>query len=574
MEGNIRSMNFYKALSFKALFIMLLVLCGICYKGNKAFAQTTDNGTINVTSDTSVVSFSAASIYVGDTVDLKAYESAACKGFVKYEVESGSGSSVNVTAEGILTATSLGTTDVKAIYTSGDFSLTDVVKITVVDTEEFKSACGANIRLNLYNTLFYKDQTFVGDNTTLKSLGDGRFTVDGFSATNIYVIRNSGDKIKVGYLKVKVPKLAAEEYTRAIGTGNFLPDITNIKGSYGVSYTFSNNKVCHCNSGYIVPDSFGTTKVTMYVSSMGGQRKAFTFTFNTTNPKLKKKYMIVAVGGTVELPVTGVVTGSSVGFLNTLNVTAEGLDITGETKGTKSGKIVVDGKPFKFKFIVNNPHFNDMCIRLYPGKKLTIPLKGTKKKSNIEYALDHTKYVKLSGSKVKGKKCGNSYLRAEVDGKSIFIQVAVTTKTAYKAVNRAIKISKTKTHYSQARRMSKGLYDCSSLVYRCYKPYGVRFGQTAAWAPTAAGIGYWCTVNKKILSYRKITDIEKLLPGDLIFFAYAGNNGRYRFISHIQMYVGGGQDVSASSSYNRVIKYGTGAYNNCVVLVARPTGSL
>ena len=84
--------------------------------------------------------------------------------------------------------------------------------------------------------------------------------------------------------------------------------------------------------------------------------------------------------------------------------------------------------------------------------------------------------------------------------------------------------------------MRKGYYDCSSLVSRVYRPYGVYFGVKRGWSPTAAAIGKWCTNNKKVLS-KKAVSYKKLLPGDLVCYSYA-RNGRYRNISHIEIYVG------------------------------------
>ena len=134
-------------------------------------------------------------------------------------------------------------------------------------------------------------------------------------------------------------------------------------------------------------------------------------------------------------------------------------------------------------------------------------------------------------------------------------------------MKKEIAISKTKTRYSQARRMSAHYYDCSSIVWRTYKRYGVNFGVNSSWAPTAASMGYWCQKNNKVI-YRTGVSSSKLLPGDIIFYSYQ-RNGRYKNISHVEMYVGNGKSVSASSSHNKVIHY---AYKNrSVVMIARPT---
>ena len=66
---------------------------------------------------------------------------------------------------------------------------------------------------------------------------------------------------------------------------------------------------------------------------------------------------------------------------------------------------------------------------------------------------------------------------------------------------------------------------------------------------------------------KKALDYTKLVPGDLVFYSYT-KNGRYKNISHIEMYVGNGMSVSASSSRNAVVHYGYGT--NSVVMIARP----
>ena len=147
-------------------------------------------------------------------------------------------------------------------------------------------------------------------------------------------------------------------------------------------------------------------------------------------------------------------------------------------------------------------------------------------------------------------------------------QVEISSKRGYRASKKAIAISKTKTTYSQARRMSKRFYDCSSLVSRVYRKYDVYFGSKSGWSPVAADIGKWCTRNHKVIA-KKAVSYKKLLPGDLIFFS-GWRNGRYKNITHIEIYTGGAKDVSASSRYGKVVHYGYGK-GNSVVLVARPT---
>ena len=96
--------------------------------------------------------------------------------------------------------------------------------------------------------------------------------------------------------------------------------------------------------------------------------------------------------------------------------------------------------------------------------------------------------------------------------------------------------------------------------------YKVYFGVESGWAPTAAEIGKWCADNGKVVAKKGIA-AKKLEPGDLIFYSYS-KNGRYKNISHVEIYVGDGKCVSASVSHNKVVCY---AYRKTsCVLIARP----
>lgn len=109
--------------------------------------------------------------------------------------------------------------------------------------------------------------------------------------------------------------------------------------------------------------------------------------------------------------------------------------------------------------------------------------------------------------------------------------------------------------YSQDKRMQEGWYDCSSLVYRLYKEAGLVL------SGTAAEQGEDC--------YKKAQIINKkdLKPGDLIFYSYE-ENGRFRNISHVAIYVGDGKMVHAANPSRGVVldPLRTGS----VVFYARP----
>lgn len=109
--------------------------------------------------------------------------------------------------------------------------------------------------------------------------------------------------------------------------------------------------------------------------------------------------------------------------------------------------------------------------------------------------------------------------------------------------------------YSQDRRYEEGYYDCSSLVQRLYKEAGIDLPATAATQ------GKYCYDNAMIINKKD------LKPGDLIFYSYE-ENGEFRNISHVAIYVGDGKMVHAANPARGVVL--DPLRTNSVVFYARP----
>lgn len=319
----------------------------------------------------------------------------------------------------------------------------------------------------------------------------------------------------------------------------------------------------------------GSVKVSAVLTAKNGDQLILVATFFVTNPVLQETRLVLAKGVTKPLVVQGTCEVSTIDSAKTeleadgdLAYLSTGLNVYAAAKGTIDISIIVDGKVLTAEIVVTNPKFTSSAMIMYKKQSKTVKLKGLNSTySTVAFSSSNKKVATVSKKGVvKAKKSGRVRIYAQVDGKKIYELVEVSSKAGYQASKKAIAISKTKTKYSQLRRMSKGYYDCSSLVSRVYRPYGVYFGVRRGWSPTAASIGKWCARNKKVLSYKAVS-YKKLLPGDLVCYSYA-RNGRYRNISHIEIYVGNGKNVSASSSNNRVIHYDY--KNGSTKLVARP----
>ena len=109
--------------------------------------------------------------------------------------------------------------------------------------------------------------------------------------------------------------------------------------------------------------------------------------------------------------------------------------------------------------------------------------------------------------------------------------------------------------YDQDRRYEEGYYDCSSLVQRLYKEAGIEL------PATASEQGRYCYQNAMLINRKD------LKPGDLIFYSYE-DNGQFRNISHVAIYVGNGKMVHAANPERGVVL--DSLRDGSVVFYARP----
>jgi len=114
--------------------------------------------------------------------------------------------------------------------------------------------------------------------------------------------------------------------------------------------------------------------------------------------------------------------------------------------------------------------------------------------------------------------------------------------------------------YSEDLRDSGKYYDCSSLAYYSWKNAGINisFGGATTASAEAQGLN----------EAGKIVSFDKMQPGDLIFYSYT-NNGEYKNISHVAIYVGGGKVVEARGEAYGVV-YREVPNIGSIVLIGRP----
>jgi hypothetical protein len=215
--------------------------------------------------------------------------------------------------------------------------------------------------------------------------------------------------------------------------------------------------------------------------------------------------------------------------------------IEAEGSGKTIVTLTINDKVFTVTLNIIKVGINKTTLLL--ATKKTARLKTTGITSGVKWSSTNSKVVKVSSSgKITAKKNGNAVIKAVIktdDGDfTMGCAVSVVSPKRYKAVKKGISIAKTGT-YSQPKRMQKGYYDCSSLVWRAYKYSGTSL-LSSTYAPVAADLGKWIVQKKKKvkggLSYKNVQSM-KLNAGDLMFET-GENNGRYKGIYHVEMITG------------------------------------
>lgn len=356
--------------------------------------------------------------------------------------------------------------------------------------------------------------------------------------------------------------MAETEVTRAVGSAPYQLNLYNAADK-SVRWSSSNVAVAAVNStGQVNPLAVGEAVITAYVKGKSGFETSYTCKFVVTNPVLSLNSVTVAKGYEIVVSISGTKGG---GVWNSANQSVASVYssyeydgnnqavIRGYKKGTTTVSVMVDGVTKTLNVTVTNPSVNKTFNVLYKGAKSVIKVKGKGFGSVVKYSTSNKSVATVSKTGVvKAKKNGFARITVNVDGANINVAVNVGSKKAVKSVMKAVKVEG--AIYSQARRMSKGYYDCSSLVWRSYKSQGAYFGDRH-YAPVAANEALYCVRHKMSVKKRYINKLKKLMPGDLVFYSKPLNNGRYKNIYHVAIYMG--QDVESfgneTYTYGRII---------------------
>lgn len=109
---------------------------------------------------------------------------------------------------------------------------------------------------------------------------------------------------------------------------------------------------------------------------------------------------------------------------------------------------------------------------------------------------------------ITAHKYGTAKISITADGNRFTFEVNVAPQRAIDACKTGYGIMYSSS-YSQARRMTTGYYDCSSLVFRSYGCDTRLLGGISSWAPTAAAMASYMERTGKVISYRGV-NVSKL----------------------------------------------------------------
>ena len=348
---------------------------------------------------------------------------------------------------------------------------------------------------------------------------------------------------------------------KIVGTGVFSLPVDAFTGMDCEWSTDTPQCISVNQDGTILPLHAGDARVHVKVVDQYGGKYEFTIPLTILEPHFESSKINLAKGCQTRLALVDQ-SGNPVQYktMNESVVSLVSFDSTGvvilaKAKGQTTITASVDGVQFECQISVTNPVLKTVYGFYQKKKGFSLHLSGLNDASVPVWSSSDDKVARVSQKgRVSTRSYGSSTIRCQVDGKTIEYYVAVSKKTAVRAMRIGYKkIGKKK--YSQARRMSKNYYDCSSFVYRTYRSAGKYLVEKTGWAPVAADIAKYYVRKKKYVKASGVYNEKKLRPGDLVCFggSRASRNGRYKRIYHIAMYIGNGKTMESSSTYNNVV---------------------
>lgn len=366
---------------------------------------------------------------------------------------------------------------------------------------------------------------------------------------------------------------------RILGAGSFTLDIPQFQSMTCVWSSENTAIAAVTREGVVTPAAPGWVNLNVVVTDSYGGAYSFVIPVHILEPKFSLQKTNLAKGCQMTLtlqdssgnPVVYQTRDTSV--VSLVSFDAASVTVKAKKVGRTTITAAVDGVQFMCEITVTNPTIQTNYGFYQKKKSLKVSVSGLNAASVPIYATSDSSVASVTKTgRVRTLKYGSAVISCQVDGKTLNYYLAVSTKKAVKAMRWGYKqVGKKK--YSQARRMSKKYFDCSSFVYRSYRAAGKYLVRKTSWAPVAADIARYYVRKGKQIKASGTYNLKKLRPGDLICFggSKAPKNGRYKRIYHIAIYIGNGKTLESSSTYNNVVIRDRGAFKkSSVPVVVRP----
>ena len=424
-------------------------------------------------------------------------------------------------------------------------TMINVIPISDVQIEVGSIAVFDQNKYSLYKNMKYEVDN--EDAFTVTNAGVVAANQAGF--TNVFLVDDSTEdarKVNVGRVTAYVSNTTISENNiyRAVTSAPYPLSMQGLAEGSTVTWSSSDDKIAKVSDdGVVTPVSVGDITITATEEKLSGAKVQYTCTVHITNPVLSKTSVELAKDTTMDIFVSG--TKGQVNWTSDnpdiamVSIYYSSNGINAVLRGVNEGSTVihayVDGIELKCIVTITNPHIIKTFYVVPKGTKQKINVRNVSADTAITYTSSNVKVATVSKKGViRAKKGGFAKITVSVDNAQYAISVNVGSKKGVKAVLNALKVEG--ALYSQAKRMSEGYYDCSSLVWRSYSPLGIYFGDKH-YAPVAATQAYYLVSKNKTVPKKYKTKLNKLRPGDLFFFK-GENNGRYKNIYHVAIYMG------------------------------------
>lgn len=363
---------------------------------------------------------------------------------------------------------------------------------------------------------------------------------------------------------------------RAVGSGGQKLKVNDADESEGVTWTSSDPGIVTVDSvGNTTPVAPGTAVVSAAIDTAADTTVYYECDYVVTNPVLSKGQVNMKPGEMTELSISGISEHSSIVWSSN-NEAAVTVDekgrLTAIAGGSSTVSVKVDGVTLSCEVTVIQTTSLEKVLIMQVGQKKKLSPSIDLAVASVQYSSEDAGIATVDQKgNITAVSQGNVAVTVKAGNVQEIFHVSVLKDSlGMTVVQNGQKIIASGAKYSMDKRMEEGYYDCSSFVFRLYAPLGITFGVSAdAYAPTAANLAKWLSTNGEIINKGPVYDLDQLLPGDVIFYNYNGENGRYMDIDHVSIYAGYGKIIHASDEKSGVKESGYWA-DNYIVMIARP----